>query len=176
MKKFLIPIILAAVLGIGSGITAAMVNKANVANAGANEDAFPTNIEVKSGKYYLNGDKESGLWIEVNPDFLTLKGDDLDTALINAAKECYSDIENVTDGMINSLYNDMKLLYCAEKDYLVENFMPAQSKYALKVSRSGERTDRESLKNTNTNAAFLYNKAENSIRLGMLGDFILVED
>lgn len=164
MKKFAIPIIAAAVLGVGAGVTAVMMNRANVATADEpGMEEYATDVEVTSGKYYLNGDKNSGLWVEVNPDFLTLKGDDIETALKDAA------------GGVDENYNNMKLLYCAEKDYVVRNFMPDRSEYVLNISRSGERLDDESLRNERGAAGLMYNKAENTINLGAFGDFTLVE-
>ena len=52
MKKIIIPIIAAAILGVGGEITAVMMNRANVAIA----DETLEKVEVKSDKYYLNGD------------------------------------------------------------------------------------------------------------------------
>ena len=164
MKKIIIPIIAAAILGVGGGVTAVMMNRANVATADEPEmEPYPTDVEVTSGRYYFNGDKDSGLWVEVNSDFLTLKGDDIEAALREAA------------GGVDVNYNNMKLLYCAEKDYVVRNFMPDRSEYILNISRSGERLDDEIIKEDNGAAALKYNKADNTIHLGAFGDFTLVE-
>lgn len=164
MKKIVIPIIAAAILGVGGGVTAVMMNRATVATADEpGMEEYPTYIEVTSGKYYLNGDKDSGLWVEANPDFLTLKGDDIETALRDAA------------GGVEENYNNMRLLYCAEKDYVVRNFKPDQSEYILNISRSGERLDDESIKSDDVAAGLKYKKAENTIHLGAFGDFKLVE-
>ncbi len=164
MKKIIIPIIAAAILGVGGGVTAVMLNRASVANADEpGMEIYPTDVEVTSGKYYFNGDTDSGLWVEVNSDFLTLKGDDIETALRDAA------------GGVEENYNNMRLLYCAEKDYVVKNFKPDQSQYILNISRSGERLDDESIRNDDSAAGLKYNKAENTIHLGVFGDFTLVE-
>lgn len=163
LKVALIAAAATLVVGLG-GVTAVMMNRANVATADEpGMDEYPRDVEVTSGKYYLNGDKDSGLWVEVNPDFLTLKGDDIETALKDAA------------GGVEVNYNNMKLLYCAEKDYVVRNFNPDRSEYVLNISRSSERLDDESLRNERGVAGLMYNKAENTIHLGAFGDFTLVE-
>lgn len=158
----------AAVLALGGGIVMLTLDRSDIDITDDPEiyeytEEYPTDVEVTCGKYYFNGDINSGLWVEVNPDFLTLKGDDIETALREAAGG--SDIN----------YNNMRLLYCAEKDYVIRNFKPDKSEYIIKISRTGERMDDESIKNDGGSAALLYKKAQNSIRLGAFGDFILVE-
>lgn len=155
----------AVILAVGGGIVMLTLDRADIALTDDSEymEEYPTDVEVTCGKYYFNGDINSGLWVEVNPDFLTLKGDDIETVLRDAA------------GGVEENYNNMKLLYCAEKDYVVRNFKPDKLEYVLNISRSGERLDDESIKNDSGSAALLYKKAQNSIRLGAFGDFILVE-
>lgn len=158
----------AVILAVGGGIIMLTHNRADIEITDDPENyeytaEYPTDVEVTCGKYYFNGDINSGLWVEVNPDFLTLKGDDIEAALRDAA-----------DG-VEQNYNNMKLLYCAEKDYVIRNFKPDKSEYIINISRTGERMDDESIKNERGSAGFLYKKAENSIRLGAFGDFILVE-
>ena len=176
MKKIVVPIVLAAVLCVGGGITAVMLNRSTVANADTNEDEVPTNVEVKSGKYYFNGDKNADLWIDVNPDFLQLQGKDVDKSLKEAiVKEYESDgIITLTDDVLKAQFETDKTLYCNEKAYILESFLPEESKYMIRVSRDDKHTDPESLKKTG--AAFIFNSDENSIHLGLFGDFILVED
>lgn len=159
----------AVILAVGGGIIMLTHNRADIGITDDPEiyeytEEYPTDVEVTCGKYYFNGDINSGLWVEVNPDFLTLKGDDIEAALRGAE-----------GGEVEINYNRMKLLYCAEKDYVIRNFKPDKSEYIIMISRTGERMDDESIKNERGVAGLLYKKAENSIRLGALGDFILVE-
>lgn len=155
----------AVILALGGGIVMLTLDRADIAITDDDPimDEYPTDVEVPSGKYFFNGDINSGLWVEVNPDFLTLKGDDIETSLRDAA------------GGVEANYNNMKLLYCAEKDYVVRNFKPDKQEYVLNISRSGERMDDESIRNDDFAAGLMYNKAENTIHLGAFGDFILVE-
>lgn len=132
-----------------------------------------TDVELKSGKYYLNGDKNSDLWVVVTPDFLQLQGKDVDKSLMDALKKDYW-VTDVKDENFKKNFDEVKALYCAEKIYLLEDFLPEQSKYTIKVSRDNKHTDIESLKKFG--AAFIFIPTENSISLGPLGDFILVED
>ncbi len=169
MKKFIIPIILAAVLGVGGGVAAIIISRADIASA--DEEIVH---EPKAGKYYLNGDKNSDLWITVNPDFLQLCGNDIDKTLMDAARKDYAEFEDVTEESIQQYFNELKALYCAEKVYVVKTFLPEKSEDLIKVSRDNKHTDRESLEKSD--AAFRYNYEKNSIRLGLLGDFILVEE
>lgn len=174
MKKIVIPIILAAILGIGGAAAVITMGRNSVsANADDDIDAFPTNVEVSSGKYYLNGDKESDLWIEVTPDYISLKGSDVDKSLKDAiVKDYEKDNIQTTDEVLNEVFEETKVLYCAEKIYLVRAI--GSEEYVINVSRKNTATDREMLKKTN--AAFPYIPAENTIKLALFGDFILIED
>lgn len=172
MKKFIVPIILAAALGVGGGVAAVVLNR--------QADAEPPIVtELECGTYYLNGDKNSDLWMEVNPEFLIVKGTDVDNSLKTAiAVELHgldpaSTPDENTAKIMQEEFDDCKTLYCTEKIYIVEPFIPEKSKSRIKVSRDNTETDRESL--TYSNAAFVYNYAENTISTGLFGDFILVE-
>lgn len=185
MKKFVLPIVLAAVIGIGSGITAVIINKANVANA---DETIPPEPEVlpkvKTGTYYLNGDKNSEVWMEVNSEFFIVKGKDLDAsikkyALISHRKTAEDLSEEFSGQNIDWDYvgedeiNEIKALLCTEKDYLIKSFIPQQSAYLLYVNRTAERVSSESLEGST--AGFIYNSETNTIEGEPFGDFILVE-
>ncbi len=168
MKKFIIPVIIAAVLGVGAGAATVIMGKQ--ANAG--------NSELECGTYYLNGDKNSGLWLEVNPDFLIVKGDDIDNSLKTAVAALHGIDPNASHDegvqrMLDTEYEECKLLYCTEKIYMVKEFLPEKSKNLIKISRDNTDTFEELL---DTNAAFPYRYAEKTIELSLWGDFILVED
>lgn len=175
MKKFIIPVIIAAVLGVGGGAAAVMINKPWAANADDDDVLYPTNIEVKSGNYYFNGDTQSGMWIEVNPDFLILKGDKVDELMTEAIIDQYNRLYDAppTEEQLQNQMEEDKLLYCTEKVYLIEKVGTSKTPFTIKVSRDNVNTDMESLKKSN--AAFRFNGTD-TIHLGLFGDFILVED
>ncbi len=170
IKKYALPIILAAILGVGGGVTAVIMNR-----PAANTEEFYSvppveDLTATSGKYYLNGDKNSKTWLEITPEFLTLNGDDVDEFLKNNAKQRYKHFENA-DEAINSLYNDLKLIYCGEKRYLIE--FKSDTLYTISVNRN---TDNASFADPmGSKAVFVYYKSENRIHCS-LGDFILVEE
>ena len=176
LKKFILLIIIAAILGVGGAIAAVMLNKDTAANEGVDteylpDDFLPADL-LKTGKYYLNGDKNSDLWVVVTPDFLQLQGKDVDKSLMDAVRKTCEE-EGFTDEVINRQFEEAKVLHCAEKIYLLQDFLPEESKYTIRVSRDNKHTDPESLKKTG--AAFIFNLVENTIYFN-LGDFILVED
>lgn len=174
MKKFVLPIIIAAVLGVGGGVTAIMMNRSSTAAADAEDINTPADIEVKSGKYYLNGDKNSDLWIEVNRDFLILKGSNVDKSVKDAVVKNYEETSDLspTDEEIKSEVEECKTLYCTEKLYAVKAVGLDNMPYSIKVSRDNSVTDRNEL--MKTNAGFRYN-GKDTIELSLFGDFIFVE-
>lgn len=169
MKKIVVPIIIAAALGIGGGITAVMLNKSNVAGADAVEGTAPDNFEVKSGKYYLNGDKNSDLWIEVNPDFLILKGEDVDASIRKAITERAFENEAIEEEI-----SEAKILYCTQKIYSAVHVGFESYSHLILVSRHNTESDPEKL--IDSNAGFLYDADTNTINLSLFGDFTLVEE
>lgn len=174
MKKIILTGIIAAVLGIGGGVTAVLLNRSNTAVANDVEGDF-VDLEVKSGTYYLNGDKNAELWIEVNPEFLILKGTDVDKSLMDMAiKTCEEDSEDPTEEGVNYTFEHAKELFCAEKLYVVQ-YVNLQYPYMICVSRDNSVTDRSELKEKKKTAVFPYDNKTNAIQLGTLGDFILVE-
>lgn len=172
IKKFIVPIIIAAVLGVGAGAATVIMNKQ--ANAG-----LLSVTELECGTYYLNGDKNSDLWLEVNPDFLIVKGNDVDSSLKTAITVKFHDLDpnashdEDTQKMLDTEFEECKLLYFTEKIYMVKEFIPEQSKSLIAISRDNTDTyDKLEF----SDAAFIYNYAEKSIHTGLFGDFILVED
>lgn len=172
MKKIIIPIIAAAILGAGAGVTAVMMNRANVATA---DDAVDEEVEVKSGNYYLNGDVDSGLWIEVTPETISLKGDDVDSMMRAAIAEDYAgETEDVVEEVIQDQLEKDKLLYCEEKPYYAYVVNLTRTRCIIKVDRNNRPVEnREDLRNTN--AGFSYNDTTDTIHLSLFGDFTLVE-
>ncbi|MDE6728762.1 MAG: hypothetical protein K2J80_12620, partial [Oscillospiraceae bacterium] len=150
------------------GITAVMLNKGTVANAGTNDEFLPVDNLLKCGNYYLGGDKNADLWIEVNPDFLILKGTDVDVSIRKAITE-----RALPDEDVEREISEAKILYCTEKVYAVTVFGTEKSPYMILVSRHNTVSDPKELENTN--AAFPYNDTTDTINLSLFGDFTLVQ-
>ncbi len=139
---------------------------------------------LKSGTYYLNGDVNAEMWIEVNPDFLTLKGTDIDKSLTEAAIDANyalaQSLESasidgdfpVTQAISTSQLDELKQLYCAEKLYQLKYVGLPGSSYAIMVDRFNEITDRKEL--LKSNAGFRFNEQTNTI-IASIGEFTLVE-
>ena len=47
------------------------------ANAAADSEASVAQPELKYGRYYLNGDKESGLYVDLDENYIVMGGDNL---------------------------------------------------------------------------------------------------
>ena len=180
MKKVTVPIIIAAILIIAAVVAVIFINKNRVETERLNEEqsafllptddeVYPSDVAPKSGTYYLDGDKNADLWLEVNSDFLQLKGKDLDAAL---RKAVISKQQVASDVDVSPQCEELRKLYCVEKDYLVTK---RGSDYVLTISRDDKRTDRKSLKKSDNTAALKFNADENSITLGTIGRFILAE-
>lgn len=175
VKKFIIPIIAAAILGVGAGVTAVVTSRANVASAGNPEIE---EVEVKSGKYYLNGDVNSGLWIVVTPETISLKGDDIETPMREAITAMYREDEpelvELSEEVMQRNLDEVKLLYCEEKPYYAYVVNTRDWRCAINVDRFNKPVEnREDLLNSAT--GFLYNDTTNTIHLALFGDFTLVE-
>lgn len=167
--------IIAAVFEAG-GLPENSGNRPNTAIANDFEGEF-VELEVKSGTYYLNGDKNAKLWFEATPDYLILKGTDVDKAIMDVVTEYYEgNSYPYTDEDINRQFEEDKMLYCGEKIYVVQYVGFENYPYWLLVSRDNSEKDRSELKEkTSGAAAWLYNDKTNTIKTGMFGDFILVE-
>lgn len=179
MKKFTFPIIIAAALIVGAIVAVVLINKNRSENTEVfennyrpltEEEIYPSDVEVKSGTYYRNGDKSSDLWLEVNSDFFRLKGNNIDEAMRNAVIEDGFRDERSMKSFIESI----KTMYSTEKYYIIENDTQ-QFIYRLRISREGNGVNHENLKTAKNTTALRFNSIENSIRLGSLGYFILVE-
>lgn len=175
MKKFVIPIIAAVILGVGTGVTAVITNRANVAAA---DNPGIEEVEVKSGKYYFNGDVNSGLWIEVTPETISLKGDDIETPMREAITAMYKEdkpeLVELNEEVMQSNLDKANLLYCEEKPYYAHVVNLQNWRCVINVDRFNKPVEnREDLLNSAT--GFLYNDTTNTIELGLFGDFTLVE-
>lgn len=172
MKKFIIPIIAAAILGVGVGVTTIAMNRANVANAGA--PSFEE-VEVKSGNYYLNGDADSCLWIVVTPETISLKGDDIDASLRAGVAAMYEkDVDELDKEFMQDEVDKFNLLYCEEKPYYAYVVNTSKTRCVIHVNRHNEPVEnREDLRSSN--AGFCYDDTTDTIHLSFFGDFTLVE-
>lgn len=176
MKKVIVPIIIAAVLIIGATVAVIVMNSHDTADKNPADEAVLDNVEVKSGKYYLNGDKNSDVWMEVNPDYLIVKGTDIDKSLKDAIAANFHGLDpgETPDEdialMMKNEFESCKTLYCTQKAYTVSYIGAKNLPYIINVSR-------DNMKNPhNTSAAgFPYNPDTNTIKLGLFGKFTLVE-
>lgn len=120
MKKIVIPIIIAAVLGAGGVVTAVALNKPSTAVAD-NEVGAP---EIAEGKYYLNGDKESGIYFEFTDDYLALR---VEGNAVEKVKEFVIQDEEkrgneVTDEWVTEQAQEIYSDFGAENPYVVGVF------------------------------------------------------
>lgn len=150
MKKFIIPIVIAAALGIGAGVVVAST-KSEPVIADEDTEGYLTNEVVKCGVYYPNGGKNSDVWCEVNRDYLIVKSNDVDKSIREAvlkmnAEMDYSDFPNGSE---------IDLTYVSEKE--IEDIK------SLCFTEKGA-------------AGFLFYLDTNTLHIAPLGDFILVED
>ena len=111
MKKVVTPIIIAAALGIGGGAAAILLNRPVTAE---NEVGAP---EITEGKYYLNGDVNSGAYFELTDSTLKLNFDVDGYAMVYDACINDGDDEWNADHTANMFLLD----YCKENPYTVFN-------------------------------------------------------
>ncbi len=180
LKVALIAAAAVLVVGLG-GVAAVSLSKANT--AAADRPDFEE-VTVKSGIYYLNGDVNSGLWIEITPETFCLKGDDIESSLREAITAMYRadqpDLVELNEAAMQTNLDKWKLLYCEEKPYLAR-VMPGNDKYRciINVDRFNNPVENR-MDLLDSGAAFRYDDITNKIRLGGFaaadyGDFILVE-
>lgn len=130
MKKFVIPIIAAVILGVGGGITAVMMNRPAVAEK--NTEA----PEVKTGKYYLNGDKNSDIYFELTEDYIALR---IDGDPVEKAKSYFAEItadDNAATRNTKSTTDD----YCKENPYVVSVFGTTNTPYQIMIHWNEEQS------------------------------------
>lgn len=177
LKVALIAAAAILVVGLG-GVAAGSISKANVATADIPD---LEEVTVKSGKYYLNGDVDSGLWIEITPETISLKGDDIEKSLREAITAMYRedkpDLVELNESVMQDNLEKSKLLYCEEKPYFARVSHLQEWRCIINVDRFNRPVEkREDL--LNSGAAFLYDDITNKIELGLFesfGYFILVE-
>lgn len=158
-SKVVIPIIIAAALGIGGGAAAILLNRPVTAE---NKVGAP---EIAEGKYYLNGDVNSGAYFELNDSTLKLNFDGDGYAMVYDA--CIN--EGWDEWNADHTANMFLLDYCKENPYTV---ISVASVTTIDIERHNALINDDGSPADDT-AAFKYDGK--SIRCYPLGDFTLVE-
>ena len=163
MKKFVIPIIAAAILGAGAGATTLVMNRPAVADKGV---VLP---EVKTGKYYLNGDVNSDMYIELTEDYIVtrISGD----SLSKFEEFCRNNGYNEEEVAINAERHRDD--YCTERKYVLGVTGVDSVPYMLLTHY-----DEEEAANTTdhriSGSGYKFD-GEDKISLSLIGDFTLDE-
>lgn len=163
MKKIIIPIIVAAILGVGGGVTAVMMNRPAVADE---DGVIP---EVKTGKYYLNGDVNSDIYVELTEDYIVtrISGDSLSKFEEFCRNKGYTEEEVAINA---ERHRDD---YCTERTYVLGVTGVDSVPYMLLTHY-----DEEEAANTTdhriTGSGYKFD-GDNKISLSLIGDFTLVE-
>lgn len=165
MKKFVVPIIAAAVLGAGVGIAAMITSK----HADA-DDRLPI-PKVVMGNYYLDGDENADMYFELTDDYLALRinGDSYDKI-----KDCLvenGEGEETAANMAKRISDD----YCAENPYVLSVFGSETTPYQLMIHwTEGFKLHEDQDGLTYGGIGFTYNGTD-TITCYPFGDFTLVE-
>lgn len=160
MKKIVIPIIIAAVLGIGGGVTAVMMNRSATADKNL---AVP---EVKTGKYYLNGDKNSDIFFELTDDYIALR---INGDPVEKAKSYFADGE-ADDSIVTKDTKTATDDYCKENPYVISVFGTSSTPYQIMIHWNEEQSGP-----IYGGIGFTYNGTD-KISCHPFGDFILVKE
>ena len=161
--------IIAAVLDAG-GLPVNSGNRPNTAIA--NDGQFEYVALDISGIYYLNGDKNANVWIEVDPKYIIIKGADIDTSVRDTIiKDFEEDSRSFTDEDVKTTAELFKEMFCTEMRYAVmyigfENY-PYTITYGNDDPITGE------FKPISTGLP--YDDKTKTIRSGLFGEFTLVE-
>lgn len=163
MKKIIIPIIAAAILGAGAGVTAMIVNRPAVADE---EGILP---EIKTGRYYLNGDVNSDMYIELTDDYIVTRigGDSL------AKFEEFCRNKGFTEEEVNISAEKHRDDYCTERKYVLSVTGLDSVPYML-VTHYDEEVAANTVDHRIPGSGYKFN-GDDTISLSLIGDFILVE-
>lgn len=163
MKKIVISVIVAAALGIGGGVTAVMMNRHATADKNT---ALP---EVKTGKYYLNGDKNSGTYINVTENSIVIKteGDAL-AYFENVCREAGFTEEEVEINAPRYLDD-----YCTERKYVL-SVTGAESVPYMLLTHYDEKDAVNTTDHRLSGSGYKFD-GQNKISLSLVGEFIYVE-
>ncbi|MCH5205554.1 MAG: hypothetical protein J1F09_01290 [Oscillospiraceae bacterium] len=171
MKKFIIPIAIAVVLGIGGGIAAVMLSRganSEIENNGVQSEVIVP--ELKSGNYYLNGDIERDLYLEVTEDHISLKSADLvaEFKKVILAEWEEKGYEDIGEEKINSSAEEYAKEYSPKNPYVISVTGIEEVPYAVLIHWNG--TDAS----TYTGSGYWFNGVD-TLNLSWFGDFILVD-
>lgn len=159
MKKIIIPIIIAAALGIGGGVTAVMMNRP------ATDEKNSAVPEVKTGLYYLNGDKNSDIYFELTGDYIALRinGDPVEKA------KSYFAVQRTDDRAVKEA-KDATDDYCKENPYIISVLGTSNIPYQIMIHWNDEQSGP-----IYGGIGFDYNGSD-KIRCQPFGDFILAKE
>ena len=164
MKKFVVPIIIAAALGVGGGVTAILMNRPAVADTNKST-AIPV---VKTGNYYLNGNKDSGMYFELTDKYIALRVES-DSESLEQFKNAMKPYEgDISDELLTSRAKDLRADYCAENPYVISIFGTERIPYQIMIHWNEKDTGP-----TYSGTAYNYNGID-KIHCSPIGDFILV--
>lgn len=163
MKKFIIPIIIAAALGVGGAVTAVALNR----HADAEQDYIDYSVpELTYGKYYLDGNVDSGLWLELTPEHIELCGNDLKGSFFSAVENR----EGLTGSDADTRSETLMSEYCKENPYVVtHSFRDGSCGILIDWSTVDEEQHRYN------GTGYTYFSDSETLNFALFGDFILVE-
>ena len=169
MAACLCVFIIATVLEAG-GLPANSGNRPNTAIA--NDGQFEYVALDICGTYYLNGDKNADVWIEVDPDFIIIKGVDIDTSVRDAIiKDFEEDSISYTDEDVNTTAKLFKETFCTEMRYAVQYIGFEKFPYSITYGNDDPVTGEFKP----ISHALPYDDKTKTIRSGLFGEFTLVE-
>lgn len=161
--------IIAAILEAG-GLPENSGNRPNTAIANDGQFEFVA-LDI-SGTYYLNGDKNADVWIEIDPNYIIIKGVDIETSVRDAIiKDFEEDSRSFTDEDVNTTAKFFKETFCTKMRYEVEYIGLENMPYAVTYGKDDPTTGE--FKPIST--ALPYNDRTKTIRSGLFGEFVLVE-
>ena len=162
-------VVTAEVLKAG-GIPENPGNRPNTAIA--NDGQFEYVALDISGTYYLNGNKNADVWIEVDPKYIIITGADIDTSVREAIiKDFEEDSRSYTDEDVNTTARFFKETFCTKMRYAVEYIGLDNVPYSITYGRDDPVTGEfEPISH-----ALPYKDKTRSIRSSLLGEFFLAE-
>lgn len=146
----------------------------------------PPPPELKIGNYYLNGDKNSGLWVEVYPNYLLINGDDVEATI-----KAWMDADGITPDLwyYERTLEEREEQLCGKKLYSVESLGEGSYFVSFRITPATDeelsqsqmvvpdyRDDNEHYagKKYYSYSYYEYNGTD-TMTFGPLGDFIIVD-
>ena len=161
--------IIAAVFDAG-GLPVNSGNRPNTAIANDGQFEFVA-LDI-SGTYYLNGDKNADVWIEVDPKYIIIKGADIDASVRDAVKKDLDEApRSYTDEDVETTAELFKETFCTKMRFEVQYIGLENMPYAITYGKDDPATGEFKP----ISHALPYNDRTKTIRSGLFGEFILVE-